>query len=124
MIHSFRHSIHPDELPNRFNNPFDYTPHPLCIEAAQEVQSLLNQMDCWQEQTGEGKMFGVLIVRTPENQIGFLAAFSGILNGSYLHPYFVPPIYNLQHPDSFFPEEESNISALNAQIQQSENHPL
>lgn len=120
MVHDFPHPILQKDLPDFFNDPFDYTPHPLCVEAAQEVQRHLSKMELWKRQQEEGKMFGVLIVRTQENQIGYLAAFSGILDGSYLHPYFVPPIYNLQHPDSFFPQEEARISALNKQIEKLE----
>lgn len=123
MIHFFRHPVSRTALPGLFTNPFHYTPHPLCVEAAKEVQDYLSAMNLWKRNPEEGKMFGVLIVLTPEGQTGFLAAFSGILDGSYLHPYFVPPIYNLQQPDGFFRQEESRISNLNRQIQQLENHP-
>lgn len=116
MIHFFRHPIAAIPLPERFNNPFSYTPHPLCVMAAEEVQTYLKGMDFWERCPQEGKMFGVLAVHTPAGETGFLAAFSGILDGEYLHPYFVPPVYNLQRPESFFREEEQRISALNEQI--------
>ena len=61
-------------------------------------------------------MFGVLIAKDPNGNIGFLAAFSGILCGSNYHPYFVPPIYDLQKPDGYFPKEEKNISEINKRI--------
>lgn len=80
-------------------------------------------MDLWKRKPEEGKMFGVLVVRTPDGKTGFLAAFSGILDGNYLHPYFVPPVYNLQQPDSFFRQEEKQISAINRQIRLLENNP-
>lgn len=123
MIHFFRHPVSSISLPVRFTDPFHYTPHPLCVEAAEEVQQYLAGMDIWKKNPEEGKMFGVLVVRTSRNEIGFLAAFSGIFDGSYLHPYFVPPIYNLQQPDGFFRQEEQNISQINQQIRQLENHP-
>lgn len=121
MFHAFRHPIASIPLPERFTDPFHYTPHPLCVLAAGEVQSFLANAE--PDLSKEGKMFGVLIVRTPQQQIGFLAAFSGILAGSYLHPYFVPPVYNLQHPNSFFRQEEQNISTINEQIRKLEHHP-
>lgn len=123
MIHFFRNPVAGIALPERFTNPFHYTPHALCVEAAREVQEYLAEMDLWKRKPEEGKMFGVLIVRTPDNRIGFLAAFSGILDGTYLHPYFVPPVYNLQAPDGFFTQEEQRISAINEQIRQMENDP-
>lgn len=63
-------------------------------------------------------MFGVLIVQTATGELGFLAAFSGILAGKNLHSYFVPPIYDLQQPQGFFRIEEDQISAINARIRQ------
>lgn len=123
MIHFFRHPVSDTALPRQFNNPFHYTPHILCIEAAKEVQNYLSLMDLWKRKPEEGKMFGVLVVRTPDGKTGFLAAFSGILDGNYLHPYFVPPVYNLQQPDSFFRQEEKQISAINRQIRLLENNP-
>ena len=105
------------QLPVRFNNPFHYTPHPLCIEAATQVQAYLASRADWQDEFLKGKMFGVLVVRTPQGEVGFLAAFSGILAGSNLHDYFVPPVYDLLQPDGFFKIEEAEISHINELIQ-------
>ena len=40
-----------------------------------------------------GKMFGVLIVLA-EGELGYLRAFSAMLDGTYSHEGFVPPIYS------------------------------
>lgn len=40
----------------------------------------------------EGKMFGVLVVRSPEGQTGVLKAFSGLWQGQARVPDWVPPI--------------------------------
>lgn len=122
-FHPFSPSPSPLSLPERFTFPFHYTPHPLCIEAAQEVQRYLMARDEWQKELQEGKMFGVLIVRNASGNIGFLAAFSGILAGSNQHPYFVPPIYDVQQPGGFFRKEEKEISAINNRIRTMEHNP-
>ena len=70
-----------------------------------------------------GKMFGVLVVKSPEGEVGFLAAFSGNLCGTNNLPYFVPPVYDLLSPNSFFPEEERKIDEINAVINRLINHP-
>jgi len=70
-----------------------------------------------------GKMFGVLVVENEQRQVGFIAAFSGILASSNNHPYFVPPVYDLLNPDGFFKPEEEAISNINRQIKHLENHP-
>ncbi len=119
-IHRFSHKITGIPLPVAFTFPFHYTPHKLTILAADEVQAYLRSRTDWEEELHAGKMFGVLVVRTSNGQIGYLAAFSGNLAGSNLHDFFVPPIYDLLQPDGFFRIEEANISAINMQIKKME----
>lgn len=121
MFHSFQTSIAGIELPRLFTYPFHYTPHPLCVMAAGEVQAYINKQTRWKEELDKGKMFGVLIVRTSNGQTGYLAAFSGNLCGSNSHSFFVPPVYDLLKLDGFFKIEEEQISAINHQIGQLQN---
>ena len=116
MLHRFTTSTSDIPLPERFTYPFCYTPHPLCVMAAEEVQNYLSKQSDWQEELSQGKMFGVLIVQTEDGSIGYLTAFSGILAGKNIHPYFVPPVYDLLQPQGFFKIEEENISAINRRI--------
>lgn len=120
MLHCFTTSISDIPLPERFTYPFCYTPHPLCVMAAEEVQHYLSKQSDWQEELSQGKMFGVLIVQTEDGSIGYLTAFSGILAGKNIHPYFVPPVYDLLQPQGFFKIEEENISAINRRIRRLE----
>ena len=128
MIHFFKKPVSYLALPEKFTYPFHYTPHPLCVLAAEEVKAYIASRKEWQEELASGKMFGVLIVQTDngitnneENQIGYLAAFSGNLAGKNLHPYFVPPVYDLLQPEGFFKIEEEQISAINIRIRELEN---
>ena len=121
MLHRFTTSITDIPLPERFTYPFCYTPHPLCILAAKEVQSYLTRQTAWKDELRQGKMFGVLIVQTEHGETGYLAAFSGILAGKNLPPFFVPPVYDLLQPQGFFKIEEENISSINRNIRQLEN---
>lgn len=118
MIHFFQDAIAHIESPDKFTYPFHYTPHPLCVIAAKEVQAYLSSQTQWEQELQQGKMFGVLVVQTREGKTGYLAAFSGILAGRNLHPFFVPPVYDLLQPQGFFKMEEENISAINAQIKE------
>ena len=128
MINFFKKPVSHLALPEKFTYPFHYTPHPLCVLAAEEVKAYIASRKEWQEELASGKMFGVLIVQTDngitnneENQIGYLAAFSGNLAGKNLHPYFVPPVYDLLQPEGFFKIEEEQISAINIRIRELEN---
>ena len=46
--------------------------------------------------------------------LGFLAAYSGLLEGRNDWPYFVPPVYDAQQPDGYFKTQERIISQTSA----------
>lgn len=118
MFHKFsQEQLLGIELPTRFTYPFCYIPHPLCEIAACETQNYLLSRPDWTSELEKGKMFGVLVVEAPDKNIGFLAAFSGLLDGSNCHDYFVPPVYDLLSPDGFFKKEEKKISKMSEQIE-------
>ena len=89
--------------PAYFTDPFCYEPHPLCLLAAEEVKQELARMSLT-----EGKMFGVMIVES-ERSLGFLAAYSGLLEGRNDWSYFVPPVFDAQQPDGYFKTKEREI---------------
>lgn len=104
-----------DSLPDCFTNPFSYIPHSLCREAMEDVCLYLGtHKSIWGEELQrEGKMFGVLVVESPEYKIGYLSAYSGVLEGGQDYGFFVPPVYDLISAESFFLAEEAEISKLN-----------
>ncbi len=121
-----------ESLPDCFTNPFSYSPHPLCREAKMDVCSYLDSNIRISKLglLGDGKMFGVLVAESPEGELGYLAAYSGVLDyltvpspldmelgiGRVEEPFFVPPVYDLTSQESFFPEEEREITSLNDYI--------
>ena len=117
LVHPLYTDIQP---PRQFTYPFCYEPHPLCIAAAKEVQRYIEDSGVWKDEKGQGKMFGVLCVRekgkVKSENIGFLAAYSGLLAGRNDWGYFVPPVFDAQQPDGHFKTEERAISALNKEI--------
>ncbi|MCI6895068.1 MAG: RNA pseudouridine synthase, partial [Bacteroidales bacterium] len=115
-FHRFNRAVASDELPPHFTYPFCYTPHPLCMEAAEQLKQHLSSQDNLLAELNEGKMLGVLVVEDPHGEIGFLAAFSGNLAHSNNLPYFVPAVYDLLDPDGEFCQGERAISAINHRI--------
>lgn len=112
------------EAPAHFTFPFNYTPHPLCVAAAAELQQYLAARTEWKEETDGGKMFGVLVVKDEQSgRLGFLAAYSGLLAGRNDWLYFVPPVFDSQQPDGYFKTNEREISAINARISQMQKAP-
>lgn len=98
------------------NNPFCYEPHPLCLEAANEVREYLKQHPEWHEEIQAGKMFGVLVCEDEEGQLGFLTAYSGQIGGREDWPWFVPAVFDYLQPTGYFKQEEARITAINHQV--------
>lgn len=122
LLH-FNHPIAQYSLPENFTFPFNYTPHPLCVLASEELQEYLQSHTEWAEELSRGKMFGVLVVKTDTGELGYLAAFSGNLAGRNDHPHFVPPVFDLLQKDGFFKLEEREISAINHRIREISKNP-
>ncbi|QVY64202.1 RluA family pseudouridine synthase [Polaribacter sp. Q13] len=122
----FQADISDIELPKKFTFPFYYQPHQLAKIAVNELQEYLeNQTDfthnfgLFETENNElpiGKMFGVLIVKNKQNEIGYLAAFSGKLADKSLPEKFVPPVFNMRTEGSFYIKGEKEIDQINAQL--------
>jgi tRNA pseudouridine32 synthase/23S rRNA pseudouridine746 synthase len=119
-------------LPEKFTFPFYYEPHPLCIEAAQQLQEYLKSQEDFDHNFGLkegqeglviGKMFGVLVVKTKEGDLAFLAGFSGKLANSNHHKRFVPPVFDILKKGGFFRKGEEELNAMNRRIEELEALP-
>ena len=123
-FHSFPRCVTVDELPPRFTYPFCYSPHPLCVEAANLLCHYIqsnHRDDEVAAELAEGKMLGVLVAQDNEGNIGFFAAFSGNLCHSCSHDYFVPAVYDLLDPKGEFRRGENEISLINQRIHALQN---
>ncbi|HSR95896.1 MAG TPA: RluA family pseudouridine synthase [Kofleriaceae bacterium] len=106
----------PDALPARFANPFsDGEPHPLARRAADELVARLRGWPCL-DTPGGGKMFGVLVVAAPDGRIGYLCAFSGMLDGAWQVSGFVPPLYDRAARDAIWPAGQLALRELELQL--------
>lgn len=129
---SFERTISESELPQRLNFPFYHTPHPLCVEAANALKLYIQNQKEWQHNFGLeealegapiGKMFGIMLVQKENGAIGYLTAFSGKLANKNTHKRFVPPIFDMLVPDSFFLKGEAEINIINTTIESLETSP-
>ena len=114
------------DIPYGMNNPLDYEPHPLCIAVCKELQTYLAGRKDWREEIDRGKMFGVLIVEKPhenmdssdnqQREIGYLAAYSGQIGGRSDWEDFVPAVFDYLQRDGYFKVHEAEITNLNHAI--------
>lgn len=117
-------------LPEKFTFPFYYQPHPLCVLAAQQLQRHLTVQQAWRHDfgidgnpEGTGKMFGVLLVQSPEGEIGYFSAFSGKIADQNLLPGFVPPVFDMLAEESFFRTDLAEITQLNQAVKTEQSNP-
>lgn len=112
-------------IPEQFTFPFYYTPHPIALHAANQLQELLAEnpwghnfgLDPNQKGIVIGKMFGVLIVEKANKELAVLYAFSGKLADSNEHPEFVPPVFDVLHKDGFYKQGEEVVSRVNEELE-------
>jgi tRNA pseudouridine32 synthase/23S rRNA pseudouridine746 synthase len=121
----FKTDVSEIELPKKFTFPFYYKPHSLAKIATNELQEYLKNQNDFIHNFGLsntedtlpiGKMFGVLVVKNKQNEIGYLAAFSGKLADKSLPEKFVPPVFNMRTEGSFYIKGEKEIDLINLQL--------
>lgn len=124
-LHSFQTVVSQKIVPPDLPSPFLCTPPELAQMAAKQLQEYLKTQTEWQHNFGLGrhlegkeigKMFGVLAVQSTQDDIGFLAAFSGKLAGGNHHSYFVPPVYDSLKEDGFLNQGMLKLSGMSKEI--------
>jgi len=108
------------EVPELFTNPFYYSPHPLCIQAAKQIQSRLPLPNL----NNKGKMYGVMVVKQANDKIGFLAAYSGNEQTGSIQIPFVPQVFDITNPNGFFRKGEAELDSINLSISVAEKSPV
>lgn len=128
----FSSSINEFTLPSKFTFPFYYEPHPLCKIAVNEIQNyLINQTDFkhnfglneFDKGAVFGKMFGVLVVKNQNNEVGYITAVSGKLGEKNEHKKFVPPVYDMLSKDSYYLKEEKVLKNISVILEVLEESP-
>ena len=105
------------ELPQKFDYPFQYTPHRVAKLASKEVQNYLEKQTDFHGGFDQlGKMFGVLVVKTLKNEFAYIAAFSGKIDENVHIKGFVPPVYDTLNPKDFFKLGEEQLNQINREI--------
>jgi tRNA pseudouridine32 synthase/23S rRNA pseudouridine746 synthase len=115
----------PGDVAEAFPSPLDERgPHPLARQAAEVMQAELRAgfiapgvPSSILEGSEGGKMFGVLVVQQPDGRLGFLRSFSGMLDGQWELPGFVPPLFDREARARIEPAGEAVVKALLARAE-------
>jgi tRNA pseudouridine32 synthase/23S rRNA pseudouridine746 synthase len=108
-----------DDVPARIPTPFDRRAvAPLARRAALELMDTLraHHEHGWRlHDRGNGKMFGVLVVRDAQGAVGYLRAFSGMINGSWDIDGWAPPTFDRAQRDAVWIPGEAEMLAYAAE---------
>ena len=91
----------------------DSAPHPMAVRAADALWCRLESAP----PRDEGKMFGVLVVADRDGRVGYTCGFSGMLDGQWDQPGFVPPAFDVEARDAFWPAGEAELGATTAALE-------
>ena len=120
------HHFTPEELketsiPEKFTFPFSYEPHPLSELAAQHLIQAIEKSKAVEDEYG--KMYGVLVVKNQQGELGYLYAFSGQQENFGGKIDFVPAIHDRMQSNEFFKKGEQELNKLNNTIKKIEKDP-
>ncbi len=126
----FQSDISDISLPEKFTFPFYYEPHLIAIRAVEQLQDFIQHSTDWKHNFGLdpedhshpiGKMFGVLVVKDEDGQLGFLSGFSGKVGNGNHYEGFVPPVYDMLAEDGFFNQGATELTVMNNRTRELEN---
>ncbi|WP_328707235.1 pseudouridine synthase [Citreicoccus inhibens] len=112
----------PGEVPVRLPSPFrEDAPHPLARRAAEALQRELRRgviAPAVEARVlagaGQGKMFGVLVVASPDGRLGHLRAFSGMLAERWWIAGYVPPLFDAVAREALWETGDATLALLSA----------
>jgi tRNA pseudouridine32 synthase / 23S rRNA pseudouridine746 synthase len=127
----FKNEIEQSLIPFELNDPFGKVVPEICKIAALDLQEFLTQnQENWLHDFGhdvksdsdkKGKMFGVLVVKTREDQLGYLATFSGKLADEAHHSRFVPSLFDIKTDDYYITKGMLELDAMSERVKASSN---
>jgi tRNA pseudouridine32 synthase/23S rRNA pseudouridine746 synthase len=106
-----------NEIPAGFVPPSAAPPVPAARGAAvlaRELDVTMADIDWFAP--GAGKMFGVLVVRDAQGEVGFLRGFSGMVGGRWFIDGFAPPLFDVAARDAFWPAGEAELGVMTHRI--------
>jgi len=123
---AFERDIRHYALPDKFTYPFCYQAHPLALAASEELQQKLVQFHPLDDKK-QGRMYGVLVVKNEQGELGYLTALSGGANEIMAHDgtsiNFVPAVYQTYSDSEYEQKKQIEINGINHSISQKSANP-
>ena len=127
----FKSVIDDSLIPDKLNDPFSLETPEICKIAAKELQDFIQENESnWEHNFGtseskpelaRGKMFGVLVTRNNDNELGYICTFSGKIKDSPHPPIFVPSLFTSSENDKLVNIGMTEIDQISVQIKDLES---
>ena len=122
----FKSTVDQSLVPGKLNDPFGLEPPEICKIAAKELQDFIQENQSnWEHNFGSsdnktdlarGKMFGVLVTRNSDNELGYICTFSGKIKDNPHPPIFVPSLFTSSVNDKLVNQGMTEIDQIGVQI--------
>ncbi|MBC8475191.1 MAG: pseudouridylate synthase [Bacteroidetes bacterium] len=127
----FKSAIEQSLVPDKLNDPFGLEPPEICKIAAKQLQVfILENQSKWEHNFGssdnktdlaKGKMFGVLVARNCDNELGYVCTFSGKIKDNPHPSIFVPSLFTSSANNKLVNAGMTEIDQIGIQIKALEN---
>ncbi len=124
LLFDFKSDISELSIPETLNNPFSNIVPALAKIAAAEFQEYLSSDVIHSKHdfhTNKGKMFGVMVVQSPEGQLQYLGAISGKIPTGLANDKFVPSVFDDSVDDYFINKGMTRLTEMSEEINKSDN---
>jgi len=123
---TFETKIDTSLIPKELNNPYDINVPEICKIASNELQDFISKneqnwlhnfgTDNIKSGTKKGKMFGVLVVKNKNGELGFISTFSGKIADELHHKRFVPSLFDISTDDFFIDKGLAKIDKISTEL--------
>lgn len=125
LVFQFISDLSTVPIPTELNNPFGKDIPEIARIASAEFQEFIKkEKSKWEYDfaTQRGKMFGVLVVKSKKNELGFLGTMSGTFPGNKTCNKFAPSVFDVATDDYFINKGMTELTNLGKAIKNSTNH--
>lgn len=124
LVFQFISDLSTVPVPTELNNPFGKDIPEIARIASAEFQEFIKKEESkWEYDfaTQRGKMFGVLVVKSKKNELGFLGTMSGTFPGNKTCNKFAPSVFDVATDDYFINKGMTELTNLGKAIKNSTN---
>lgn len=123
LIFKFKTDLTLENIPEKLNNPFEVSIPEIAKIAAIEFQEFISQASkkwTYDFSHRQGKMFGVLVVKSKNGSLGYLGTVSGKISREDICDQFIPSVFDDATDNFFINKGMTELSAMINRIKETD----